>query len=104
MYLSGLITVIWHGIGTNAAVFHGNDTRTDQREGPNLDDDDGSPDGKILVDAGLTTVRKCPVGHFECATDNSLCVPQASICNSKADCPDNSDEQNCRKCFNLSVL
>ncbi|CAG7718120.1 unnamed protein product [Allacma fusca] len=38
---------------------------------------------------------KCPVGHFECLSDSSLCVPQASICNSRADCPDNSDEAGC---------
>ncbi|CAG7822055.1 unnamed protein product [Allacma fusca] len=40
--------------------------------------------------------KNCPVGHFECLSDSSLCVPQASICNSRADCPDNSDEAGCQ--------
>ncbi|CAG7786621.1 unnamed protein product [Allacma fusca] len=40
--------------------------------------------------------KNCPVGYFECLSDSSLCVPQASICNSRADCPDNSDEAGCQ--------
>jgi hypothetical protein len=46
-------------------------------------------------------IRKnnCPVGHFECGGSHKvlLCIPQSANCNGKRECPDGSDEFNCRK-------
>lgn len=44
-----------------------------------------------------TSSPVCPVGHFGCLNDPTLCVPQSAVCNGKPECPDASDEYKCGK-------
>jgi len=47
---------------------------------------------------GGEDARTCPLGHFGCTINPSLCIPQSAICNGKPDCPDAEDEgTRCRE-------
>lgn len=39
---------------------------------------------------------KCKIHQWKC--DDGTCIDQILRCNSKADCPDNSDETGCNQC------
>lgn len=58
---------------------------------------------KRRVDKGRNRTRTssssasiCPAGHFSCSNSN-ICIPQAANCNGRIECPDGSDEKDCRK-------
>jgi len=56
-----------------------------------------SPAAAVVVSSASSS---CPVGHFECTNNPSLCVPQSAICNGKPECPGASDEYECGKVYN----
>jgi len=58
-----------------------------------------------LCDYLLDVIREaaCRPGEFRC-TDNQTCISRSKYCNRVRDCPDGSDEVDCRKCYCLQTL
>jgi len=46
---------------------------------------------------------QCGEGYYLC-NGNTKCIPGFLMCDGETDCPENDDEANCRKLFQLTSL
>jgi len=55
----------------------------------------------LLQIADVTNSNSCGVDQFEC--NSGECVDLSRQCDGQYDCPDRSDEQGCRKYFDVHL-
>lgn len=57
----------------------------------------------IILNQFFFTAGKCEADEFRCA-DGRTCIPSSAHCDRKYDCPDGSDESDCRELINIYLF